>query len=116
MEYCNSGQSSADRRNGLEMLCERYRGQPIECLTSDGVRYCGIELMVCGDGVEIIDKCNRIIFIPFRHIDAVVEPKMTLNPFCGRSSCKCNSGDCECGGDGDGDYQTPAPLKDRWDD
>ena len=83
----------------LENMCERFKGQPIEALTSDGVRYCGIVLTNCCDGVEIIDKCNRIIFIAFRHIDAIVEPKMKLTAFCERSNCKCCDGDCdECGG------------------
>jgi len=87
-----------ERRGGcsLERLFERFKGQPIEILTSDGVRYCGIELMACEDGVEIIDKCSRVIFIPFRHIDAVVEPKMKLTPFCGEIDCECRKDDCEC--------------------
>jgi len=80
----------------LERLFERFKGQPIEILTSDGVRYCGIELCTCDDGVEVIDKCSRIIFIPFRHIDAVVEPKMHLTPFCGDKDCECRKEDCEC--------------------
>ena len=87
-----------DRKYGcsLERLFDRFKGQPIEILTSDGVRYCGIELMACDEGVEIIDKCSRIIFIPFRHIDAVVEPKMKLTPFCGMQDCECRKDDCDC--------------------
>jgi len=87
-----------DRKYGcsLERLFDRYKGQPIEILTNDGVRYCGIELMACEDGVEIIDKCSRVIFIPFRHIDAVVEPKMKLTAFCGHTDCECRKEDCEC--------------------
>ena len=82
--------------NSLERLCDRFKGQPIEILTGDGVRYCGIELSACDDGVEIIDKRSRIIFIPFRHIDAVVEPKMHLTPFCGERDCECRKEDDEC--------------------
>jgi len=87
------------RRGGncLEKMLDRYMGQPVEILTSDGVRYCGIELSCCADGVEIIDKCNRIIFICLRHIDAIVEPKMKLTPFCNRVDCECRKDDCECG-------------------
>ena len=86
------------RRGGncLEKILDRYLGQPIECLTSDGVRYCGIELSSCADGVEIIDKCSRVIFIAMRHIDAIVEPKMKLTPFCNRIDCECRKDDCEC--------------------
>ena len=82
--------------NTLEKLFERYQGQPIEVLTSDGVRYCGIELMYSNDGVEIIDKCSRVIFIPYAHIDAVVEPKMKLTPFCGDKDCDCRKDECDC--------------------
>ena len=117
MEYCNrrpGGPGRPEEGCGLERLCEHFRGQPIECLTSDGVRFCGIALLVCGDGVKIVGKCNRVIFVPFRHIDAVVEPRMVLPPFCGKPGCRCGSEDCGCG-EGD-DFQTPVPLKDRWDD
>ena len=85
------------RKCSLETLCERFKGQPIEILTSDGVRYCGIELMAGDDFVEIIDKCSRVIFIPYCHIDAVVEPKMKLTAFCGEKDCECREDDCECG-------------------
>ncbi|MCL2495263.1 MAG: hypothetical protein FWE98_06360 [Oscillospiraceae bacterium] len=85
----------------LEKIIDRYKGQPVEILTSDGVRYCGIVLMVCEEAVEIIDKCSRVIFIPFRHIDAIVEPKMKLTPFCARVDCECHKDDCECERDND---------------
>jgi len=90
-----------ERRNGnsLEKLFDRYKGQPIEILTNDGVRYCGIELMACEDGVEIIDKCSRVIFVPFCHINAVVEPKMKLTAFCGEKDCECHKDDCDCDND-----------------
>jgi len=86
------------RKNGntLVRLFDRYKGQPIEILTNDGVRYCGIELMCGDDGVEIIDKCSRVIFLPFCHINAVVEPKMKLTAFCGERDCECNKDDCDC--------------------
>ena len=106
MEYCNSGPSGPSRPDqgcGLETLCERFKGQPIECLISDGTRYCGIELAVFGDGVEIIDKCNRIVFIPFRHIDAIVEPMMKLTNFCGERDCECRRDEDCCEGRGDRD-------------
>ena len=94
-----------NRKGGcyLEKLLDRFKGQPIEILTSDGVRYCGIELMTCEDGVEIIDKCSRVIFIPFRHIDAVVEPKMKLTPFCNKVDCECHKDDCPCENERDND-------------
>ncbi|MCL2301306.1 MAG: hypothetical protein FWC27_14280 [Firmicutes bacterium] len=81
----------------MEELFERYLGQPIEVLTNDGVRYCGYALALCGDGVELIDKCNRVIFISLRHVTAIVEPKMHLTPFCGKTDCACKHKDCECG-------------------
>ena len=88
-----------NRKGSLEMLFERFKGQPIEILTSDGVRYCGIELMCGDDCVEIIDKCSRVIYIPFGHIDAVVEPKMKLTAFCGERDCECREEEecCERG-------------------
>lgn len=84
----------------LEHLFKRYKGQPIEILTNDGVRYCGIDLDADDDGVEIIDDCSRVIFIPFRHIDAVVQPKMKLTRFCADNDCHCDEDDedeeCNC--------------------
>lgn len=88
-----------NRKNSLEKLFERFKGQPIEVLTSDGVRYCGIDLNSNGDSVEIIDKCNRIVFIPFAHIDAVVEPMMRLTRFCGDNDCDCHKKREHCGDD-----------------
>jgi len=86
------------RKHGctLEKLFERYKGQPIEILTNDRVRYCGIVLVSCEDSVELIDKCSRVIFIPFCHINAIVEPKMKLTAFCGKMDCECRKEDCEC--------------------
>jgi len=86
-----------DRKCGcsLERLFDRFKGQPVEVITED-VRICGIVLMVCEEGVELIDKCSRIIFLPFRHIDAIIEPKMKLTPFCGHVDCECRHDDCPC--------------------
>ena len=86
-------------RNALETLLERFKGQPVEILTSDGVRYCGIVLAVCEESVEIIDDCSRIIFILFAHIDAVIEPMMRLRRFCGEKDCVCRDEDECCEGD-----------------
>lgn len=80
----------------LEKLFKRYKGQPVEILTTDEVRYCGIVLESGDDYVEIIDKCNRIIYIPFDHITAVVEPKMKLNRFCEEDDCDCDEVEDEC--------------------
>lgn len=90
-----------NRGCSLEQMLQRFQGQPVEILTSDGVRYCGIELGSCEDGVEIIDRCGRIIFILFRHIDAVVEPMMKLTTFCGERDCDCRREE-ECCGEGHG--------------
>lgn len=85
------------KKNDLEQLCKRFKGQPLEILTDDGVRYCGIDLDSSEESVEIIDKCSRVIFIPFRHITAVVEPKMKLDRFCGDNDCDCEkNGHDEC--------------------
>ena len=89
---------------GIKKLFDRYKGQPIEVLTSDRVRYCGIELMASDDGVELIDDCSRIIFIPFCHINAVIEPKMKLTPFCGNVDCVCRKDDCKCEKGNDKDW------------
>lgn len=84
----------------LEQLFKRFKGQPVEILTDDGVRYCGIDLDSDDESVEIIDKCSRVILIPFRHIDAVVEPKMKLTRFCADDDCDCDRHDdddeCDC--------------------
>lgn len=77
------------KKNEFEELFRRFKGQPVEILTEDGVRYCGIDLNANDESVEIIDKCSRVIFIPYAHICAVVEPKMRLNHFCGDDDCDC---------------------------
>lgn len=77
----------------LEHLFKRYKGQPVEILTDDGVRYCGIDLDYDDDSVEIIDRYSRVIFIPFKHITAVVEPKMKLTRFCADNDCDCEDSD-----------------------
>lgn len=78
------------REKSIEKLFKRFKGQPVEILTSDGVRYCGIDIDSDDESVEIIDECSRIVFIPFAHIDAVVEPKMKLDRFCGDDDCDCH--------------------------
>lgn len=85
-----------NKKNTFEKLFERFKGQPVEILTTDGVRYCGIDLCYDEDSVEIIDKCSRVIFIPYAHIDAVVEPKMKLTCFLGDSDCAGCDNDCSC--------------------
>lgn len=82
----------------LAEVFKRFKGQPVEVLTEDGVRYCGIDLVSDNDSVEIIDDDSRIILIPFAHITAVVEPKMKLTRFCGDDDCDCrkHNGDCDC--------------------
>lgn len=81
------------RKNKLEELFNRFKGQPVEILTEDGIRYCGIDLNSDDESVEIVDKCSRVIFIPFAHITAVVEPKMKLTRFCGDDDCDCGRHD-----------------------
>jgi len=76
---------------------DRYLGQPIQIIAGDGVRTCGILLSADKKGIAIIDKCYRIIFISCKHIDAIVEPMMSLPGFCDESSCTCGREDCECG-------------------
>jgi len=79
---------------------DRYLGQPIQIIAGDGVRYCGILLSANRKGISIIDKCYRVIFISCKHIDAVVEPMMSLASFCGESSCTCGREDCDCDREG----------------
>lgn len=88
----------------LECLFKHYKGQPVEILTDDGVRYCGIDLDFNNESVEIIDKRSRVIYIPYKHITAVVEPKMKLTRFCADDDCECyynGNGN----GNSDGDYE-----------
>ena len=97
MEDYYGNKKPVEREGGLEKLLKRFLGQPIEILTNDRVRYCGIVLCVECDFVELIDKCSRVIFISFCHINAVVEPKMKLTPFCGKIDCDCrHEEECEC--------------------
>jgi hypothetical protein len=77
------------KTNKLHEVFRRFKGQPVEILTSDGVRYCGIDLDSDNESVEIIDERSRVILIPFAHIDAVVEPMMKLTRFCGDNDCDC---------------------------
>ena len=82
------------RRCKLEEVFKRFKGQPVEILTDDGIRYCGIDLACDADSVEIIDKYSRVILIPYAHVSAVVEPTMQLTRFCGDNDCECrNCGD-----------------------
>jgi len=76
---------------------ERYLGQPIQVLADNGVRYCGTLLCADRKGITIIDKCERVVFVSCKHIDAVVEPMMMLTGFCGESGCECGREDCDCG-------------------
>lgn len=73
----------------LEEVFKRFKGQPVEILTEDGVRYCGIDINPDDESVEIIDKCSRIILIPYAHITAVVEPQQRLMRFCSDDDCDC---------------------------
>jgi len=81
---------------------DRYLGQPIQVIADDGTRYCGTLLCADRKGITIIDKCERLVFVSCKHIDAIVEPTMTLTGFCGESSCACGHKDCDCG------YKPPA--------
>jgi len=78
---------------------DRYLGQPIQILADDGVRYCGTLLSADRKGITIIDQCERVVFISYRHVDAIVEPMMELAGFCGASGCACGREDCDgsCG-------------------
>lgn len=84
------------KKNKIEDLFKRFKGQPVEILTDDGVRYCGIDLDCDDESVEIIDQCGRIIFIPYTHLTAVVEPKMKLTRFCGDDDCDCKGSHKDC--------------------
>jgi len=100
----------------MEELFERFRGQPVQVMTCDGVRYCGIVVVTCRNSIEIVDKCDRVAFVPLKRINAIVEPMMEEFSFCDETDCDCRAEDRECGCEDDGDYQEPVPLKKRWDD
>ena len=80
----------------LEEVFKRFKGQPVEILTDDGVRYCGIDLACDSETVEIIDKCSRVILVPYAHVSAVVEPTMKLTSFCAYDDCDCKHHDNDC--------------------
>ena len=74
-----------------ESLChefKKYEGQPVKVYTDDGRTHTGISLACYDDAVRILDRCGRIIFIEFCHIDAVVEPMMKLHRCCRESCCE----------------------------
>jgi len=73
-------------KGAMEKLFERCKGHPVEIFTTDGVRYNGITLSSDSECVEVIEEGCRIVFIPFKHIDAIVEPRMRLAPFCGEGA------------------------------
>jgi len=75
--------------------CDRYWDQPIGLRTCGGVRHCGRAHSGCNDGFEMIDRCNRAVFIACRHVNACIRPEMTLTPFCGMSNCMCRRDDCD---------------------
>jgi hypothetical protein len=72
---------------------KKFEGSPVKIFTDSGRCYCGIDLVAREDCVLIMDKCSRMILIPYMHIDAVVEPQMELDNCC-NDNC-----DCECKGD-----------------
>ena len=114
---------------GLERNCKKelvqllrlHRGRQVQIMTSDGARYCGTAVLVHDDGIEILDRSPRLIFIPFMHFEAVIEPQMELTRICGRVSSPCGpQEECACGeddsggeessGEDDSGDQRPAPL------
>ena len=77
---------------------KKYEGQPVEIHTSDCKIIRGIDLAAYDDAVRLLDRCGRTIFIPYAHIDAVVEPMMRIH-CCEHKRC-CEErfpfDDCEC--------------------
>lgn len=101
----------------MRSLCEEFkyfRGQPVEIIT-EGIKFCGIDIDSDDDEVEIIDECNRIVLIPFRHIDAVIEPKMKLTRFCGENDCRCEEEEEEVEEEKDCGHECRR-KRDDWDD
>lgn len=86
--------------NRLSHELRKFKGQPIEFITESGFKFCGTEIEVDDDTVEIIDDCGRIVDIPLDHIDAVVEPQMKLKRLCGDNDCDCDDDDDDDDGEG----------------
>lgn len=68
---------------------KRFIGQPVRVFTDDEKETTGRVLTVFEDAVRLIDKCQRIVLIEFRHIDKVVEPQMELEECCREEERKC---------------------------
>ena len=73
----------------LEEILKRYKGQPIQVITESGMKYCGILVSACDDGIDIIDAKNRIVHIELRKVEAIIEPKMKLRRLCEENDCCC---------------------------
>ncbi|MCL2433519.1 MAG: hypothetical protein FWD16_03255 [Clostridia bacterium] len=99
-----------------KMECEfkRFEGQPVKIYTDDSRIHRGIVLECDESAVRLIDRCGRIQFISFCHIDSIVEPQMHLGccrddeldyidvverkPRCKmKDECGNRDDDCDCG-------------------
>jgi len=85
------------------------KGQPVQVVLSSGVKFCGIVVDLCDEVLTLLDERGRTVLIQISHIDAVIEPKMKLTPFCGNCDCCepkdncccdcCCECECDCGCD-----------------
>ena len=73
---------------------KKYEGQPVKVYTCDGRTHTGICLACYDDAVRLLDRCGRIVFLDFAHIDAVVEPMMKLHRCCPESCCDEHEDEC----------------------
>lgn len=72
---------------------KKLRGQPIEVITNNGMKICGIDVESDEDSVALIDDKGRFVFVVNSHIDALIEPQMKLERLCRDNDCGCDDND-----------------------
>lgn len=73
----------------LSKELKRFKGQPIEVIMDNGMKFCGIDVEADDESVVLIDDKGRSVFLVNKHIDTVIEPKMTLKRLCKDNDCGC---------------------------
>ena len=68
-----------------------FRGQPVEVIMDNGIKFCGIAVDSNAHCASLVDREGRLVRMEFCHICAMVEPQMQLNRFCGTNSCGCSN-------------------------
>lgn len=101
----------------LERVFKKFKGQPVEILTEGGMKICGVDCDSDEDSVDIVDRKGRTVHVAFRHIEAVVEPRMRLDRICGDDDCNCHCDDDDYDGyNGNGNYNGNGRGREKYED